>query len=54
MADAAYQILLKPSRELTGKFLIDEDVLREAGVTDLSRYNPPGIVDAELMRDFFV
>ena len=54
MADAAYAILSKPSREFTGNFLIDEDVLREAGVTDLSPYNPPGIADGELMRDFFV
>ncbi len=54
MADAAYEILLKPSRDFTGNFLIDEDVLREAGITDLSPYNPPGISDGELMRDFFV
>lgn len=54
MADAAYEILLKPSRDFTGNFLIDEDVLREAGITDLSPYNPAGISDGELMRDFFV
>ena len=54
MADAAYEILSKPSREFSGNFLIDEDVLREAGITDLSPYNPPGIGDDELMRDFFV
>jgi citronellol/citronellal dehydrogenase len=54
MADAAYEILLKPSRDFTGNFLIDEDVLREAGITDLSPYNPPGLSDRELMRDFFV
>jgi citronellol/citronellal dehydrogenase len=54
MADAAYEILTKPSRGFTGNFLIDEDVLREAGITDLSPYNPPGIPDGALMRDFFV
>ena len=54
MADAAYAILTRDSRELTGKFLIDENVLREAGVTDLSPYNPPGVSDAELMPDFFI
>ena len=54
MADAAYWILTRPSREYSGKFLIDEDVLREAGVTDLSRYNPEGVSDEQLMRDFFV
>ncbi len=54
MAEAAYVILTKPSREQTGKFLIDEDVLREAGETDLSRYQPEGVGDDELMRDLFV
>jgi citronellol/citronellal dehydrogenase len=52
MADAAYAIFGKPSRELTGKFLIDDDVLRGEGVTDLSHY----AVDptAALLPDFFV
>jgi len=54
MADAAYYVLTQPSREFTGRFLVDEDVLREAGVTDLSQYNPPGVADDQLMRDFFV
>lgn len=38
VADAAVAILTRPSRELTGQALIDVDVLREAGVTDLSPY----------------
>jgi len=38
VADAAYAILVKPSREVTGKFLVDEDVLRAEGVTDFGRY----------------
>jgi citronellol/citronellal dehydrogenase len=38
MADAAHAILTTRSRERTGKFLLDEDVLREAGVTDFRRY----------------
>ncbi|NUS39241.1 MAG: NAD(P)-dependent oxidoreductase [Lysobacter sp.] len=38
VADAAHAILVRPARERTGAFLIDEDVLREAGVTDFSRY----------------
>ena len=38
MADAAYAILTKPSREFTGHFCIDEDVLRAEGVTDFSEY----------------
>jgi len=38
MADAAHAVLTRDSRSLTGRFLIDEDVLREAGVTDFERY----------------
>jgi citronellol/citronellal dehydrogenase len=52
VADAAYVILNRPSRECTGNFFIDENVLRESGVTDFSIYaNDP---NAELRRDFFV
>ncbi|MEZ4455706.1 MAG: NAD(P)-dependent oxidoreductase [Gemmatimonadales bacterium] len=54
MADAAHHILTRDSRTFTGGFWLDEDVLRAAGETDLSRYNPPGVRDADLMRDFFV
>ena len=38
VADAAHAVLVRPARERTGAFLIDEEVLREAGVTDFSRY----------------
>jgi len=38
VADAAHVILTRGSREQTGRFLIDEDVLREAGVGDFERY----------------
>ena len=38
VADAAHAILTTPAREVTGRFLIDEAVLRERGVTDFSRY----------------
>ena len=38
VADAAHVILTQPSRTFTGRFCIDEDVLREAGVSDFSRY----------------
>ncbi|CAH1392245.1 unnamed protein product [Nezara viridula] len=34
VADAAYVILCRSSRSVTGQFLIDEDVLREAGMTE--------------------
>lgn len=52
MADAAHAVLTKPSRETTGNYFIDEEVLRVAGVTDFDKYaNVPG---AELLPDFFV
>lgn len=38
MADAAYAVLTKDSKSVTGKYLIDEDVLKEAGVNDLTNY----------------
>ena len=52
MADAAHAILVRPARELSGRFLIDDDVLREAGVTDFRAY----AVDpaASLLPDLFL
>lgn len=52
VADAAYAILKKPAAECTGNFFIDEDVLRETGITDFADY----AVDPSqsLMRDLFV
>lgn len=52
LADAAHAILTKPSRECTGNFFIDEDFLREEGVTDFDEYSvTPG---ANLTPDYFV
>ncbi|MGN6537037.1 MAG: SDR family oxidoreductase [Mesorhizobium sp.] len=52
MADAAHVILSRPSREATGNFYIDEEVLRAEGVTDFSHYAPG--VKGPLAGDFFV
>jgi citronellol/citronellal dehydrogenase len=38
VADAARAILVKPARELTGRFLVDEDVLRADGITGFEGY----------------
>lgn len=38
VADAAYQILQRNSRDCSGNFFIDEEVLRMAGVTDFEQY----------------
>ena len=52
MADAAYAILCRDSGACSGNFYIDEEVLREEGVTDFEQYAvEPG---ADLYRDFFV
>jgi citronellol/citronellal dehydrogenase len=52
MADAAYWILTQPSKESTGNFFIDVEVLRQAGVSDFAQYAcDPG---EELIRDFFL
>ena len=51
VADAAHAILVRDSR-CTGRFFIDEDVLREAGVTDFGRY---AVVPGQsLMTDLFL
>jgi citronellol/citronellal dehydrogenase len=51
-ADAAYEVLTRPSREYTGQMLLCEDVLRDAGVTDFDQYAyVPG---AELQADLYV
>ena len=52
MADAAYAIFNKPSREFTGNFLIDDSFLYGEGERDFDKYR----VDptTRLMPDFFV
>ena len=54
MADAAHIILTSPSRQFTGNFCVDDEVLRGAGVTDLARYRHAGAREDELLPDFFV
>ncbi len=52
MADAAHAILVRDSRTTTGNFFVDDDVLRDEGVTDFDQYAvEPGV---ELQPDFFV
>jgi len=53
MADAAHAILLRDAKTTTGRFFIDDEVLAEAGVTDLDRYAVvPGT--RNFIPDFFV
>jgi len=55
MADAAYAIFTRKSSDFTGHFCIDDEILRESGVTDLSPYSmTPGINESELFPDYFL
>lgn len=53
MADAAHAILASDGRRITGRLLIDEDILREQGTTDFEQYrfDPDG---GSLIPDLFV
>ena len=54
VADAAHCILTKDSREFTGKFCIDDEILRADGETDFTQYRDPGVREDELLPDFFL
>ena len=53
MADAAYAILNSSERSISGRLLIDEEILREQGQSDFEQYrfDPEG---GALMPDLFV
>ena len=52
MADAAHAILTRDARTTTGNFFLDDEVLREAGVTDFDAYAvKPGM---PLLPDLFL
>lgn len=52
VADAAYEILNKNSLNTTGNFYLDEDVLRESGIKDFSKYD--FIPGSQIMPDLFL
>ena len=54
VADAACAILKRDARSFTGQFCIDEQVLREEGVSDFSAYRQNGVREEELLTDLFV
>jgi citronellol/citronellal dehydrogenase len=54
MADAAYAIFCRPSSECTGNFFIDDEVLAEAGVTDLGGYRYGDAAEEDLAVDLFI
>jgi citronellol/citronellal dehydrogenase len=52
MADAAHHILTRPSRSTTGRFFLDEVVLRDAGIADFAVYETTPGIEPEI--DYFV
>lgn len=57
MGDAAHAILTRPSRECTGNFFIDDEVLGTLAhppVTDLSGYRYGDATEADLAADLFL
>jgi citronellol/citronellal dehydrogenase len=52
VADAAHAILVRDPRSCTGNAFIDDEVLAEAGITDLDRYAAAD--DTDLSLDIFV
>jgi citronellol/citronellal dehydrogenase len=53
LADSAYIILNRNSKECTGNFFVDDELLASEGVTDLEKYSVvPGTTD--FLLDFFL
>jgi citronellol/citronellal dehydrogenase len=53
MADAAYAVLTRDARKCTGNLFIDDEVLSDEGVADLSEYSPADF-EGDLALDIFV
>ena len=55
MADAAHVILTRNSREFSGNFCVDQEVLEAEGTSDFSKYRfNPELAEKDLMPDFFI
>lgn len=54
MADAAHAILVRSARECTGNTFIDDEVLADAGITDLSGYRFGEGTEEDLQLDIFL
>ena len=54
MGDAVYALISKDSRSITGQFLIDEEILKQEGITDFTEYACNPANKDKLMLDFFV
>ena len=54
LSDAAHLILTQPSRDCTGNFFIDDELLASHGITDLDPYLVDPAFRDELAPDFFL
>ncbi|KZC15064.1 PREDICTED: hydroxysteroid dehydrogenase-like protein 2 [Dufourea novaeangliae] len=54
MGDAVYSLICKDSKSVTGKFLIDEELLKSEGITDFTNYACNPANKNNLMLDFFL
>lgn len=54
MADAALAILKRPADAMSGQAVVDEDLLRETGITDFDAYRYDASSDKPLLPDFFL
>jgi citronellol/citronellal dehydrogenase len=52
VSDAAHVILTRSSREFTGNFALDDEILASAGITDLSAYS--SVPSDQLLPDLFL
>ena len=53
LADAAYIIFNRPSKECTGNFFVDDELLASEGITDLEKYSVTPDTK-EFLQDFFL
>lgn len=54
MADAAYEIFTTENCELSGEVVIDEQILRQRGVSDFEHYRYSDDPSKKLMNDLFI
>ncbi|KAK9679801.1 short chain dehydrogenase [Popillia japonica] len=54
VADAAYAILIQDPKKVTGNYFIDDNVLRDNGVTDMDQYACNPAFKDQLTPDFFI
>jgi citronellol/citronellal dehydrogenase len=54
MADAAYLLMTSDAKTTTGRFFVDDELLAEHGIHDLTRYAQPGVADIDITPDVFV